>query len=82
MINQKTNDLATIEILLSPQEGKGLPKDKPSGLIEIQRVLKGIEEIKFSYFTEKDVVRHRLVQQIIKAYEKLQKRHTKNKNIN
>lgn len=51
-----------------------LPKDKPSGLIEIQHVLKDIEGIKFSYFSEKDVVRHRLVKQIIKAYERLKKR--------
>ena len=59
-----------------------LPPDKPSGLVEIQHVLKDIEGIKFSYFTEKDVVRHKLVQQIIKAYEKLKKGHQKNKNIN
>jgi phosphate starvation-inducible PhoH-like protein len=33
-------------------------------------VLKNIEDIAFCYLTEKDVVRHRLVQRIIKAYEK------------
>jgi phosphate starvation-inducible PhoH-like protein len=39
-------------------------------LIEIQSILKGVKGIKFLYFTEKDVVRHPLVQKIIKAYEK------------
>jgi phosphate starvation-inducible protein PhoH and related proteins len=47
-----------------------LPTGKRSGLIEAERVLAGVEDIEFVYFTEKDVVRHRLVQMIIKAYEK------------
>ncbi|HEY0379665.1 MAG TPA: PhoH family protein [Pyrinomonadaceae bacterium] len=47
-----------------------LPTGKRSGLIEAERVLSGVEDIEFIYFTEKDVVRHRLVQMIIKAYEK------------
>jgi phosphate starvation-inducible protein PhoH and related proteins len=47
-----------------------LPTGKRSGLIEAERVLAGVEDIEFIYFTEKDVVRHRLVQMIIKAYEK------------
>ena len=46
-----------------------LPRGQRSGLKEAERVLKGIEEIEFIYFTEKDVVRHRLVQMIVKAYE-------------
>ena len=46
-----------------------LPTGKRSGLIEAERVLSGVEGIEFVYFTEKDVVRHRLVQMIIKAYE-------------
>lgn len=46
-----------------------LPAEKISGLIEIQGILSGIRGIKFSYFTEKDVVRHKLVQDIVKAYE-------------
>lgn len=46
-----------------------LPIGKRSGLIEAERVLAGVEGIEFVYFTEKDVVRHRLVQMIIKAYE-------------
>ncbi len=47
-----------------------LPTGKRSGLIEAERVLAGVEGIEFVYFTEKDVVRHRLVQLIIRAYEK------------
>jgi phosphate starvation-inducible protein PhoH and related proteins len=46
-----------------------LPTGKRSGLIEAERILSKIEGIEFVYFTDKDVVRHRLVQMIIKAYE-------------
>jgi phosphate starvation-inducible PhoH-like protein len=46
-----------------------LPAGKRSGLVEAERVLSGIEGIEFVYFSEKDVVRHKLVQMIIKAYE-------------
>ncbi|MGN1036591.1 MAG: PhoH family protein [Ruminococcus sp.] len=47
-----------------------LPDSKKSGLIEAMKVLKGIDDINIHRFTEKDVVRHKLVQDIIKAYEK------------
>ena len=47
-----------------------LPDAKKSGLIHATRVLKGIEDISINKFSEKDVVRHKLVQDIIKAYEK------------
>lgn len=47
-----------------------LPGGKKSGLKEAVKVLKGVEDISFSILTEKDVVRHPLVQKIIKAYEK------------
>jgi len=47
-----------------------LPDKRSSGLVEIQHILKGIRGIRFLYFTEKDVVRHPLVQKIIKAYER------------
>jgi phosphate starvation-inducible PhoH-like protein len=46
-----------------------LADKKTSGLVEVRSVLKGVKGIKFVYFTEKDVVRHPLVQKIIKAYE-------------
>jgi phosphate starvation-inducible PhoH-like protein len=51
-----------------------LPENKLSGLIEIQGILKGIEGIEFVYFSDKDVVRHPLVQDIIKAYERMEER--------
>ena len=51
-----------------------LPAGKSSGLVEVERILEGIEGIKFIYFSEKDVVRHRLVQEIVKAYERHEKR--------
>src|SRR3990172_6209544 len=46
-----------------------LPAGRGSGLVEVQKILEGIEDIRFVYFTNRDVVRHKLVQQIIKAYE-------------
>jgi phosphate starvation-inducible protein PhoH and related proteins len=54
-----------------------LPTGKRSGLIEAERVLANLEGIEFVYFTDKDVVRHKLVQMIIKAYEA----HTKKNNM-
>lgn len=47
-----------------------LPDGKKSGLVEAMKILKGIDDIAINTFTEKDVVRHRLVQDIIRAYEK------------
>ena len=46
-----------------------LPDRTRSGLVDALQVLKGVDGIAQCYFTEKDVVRHRLVQEIIKAYE-------------
>jgi phosphate starvation-inducible protein PhoH and related proteins len=46
-----------------------LPAGKRSGLIEAERILSKLEGIEFVYFTDKDVVRHKLVQLIIRAYE-------------
>ena len=54
-----------------------LPAGKRSGLIEAERVLSNLEGIEFVYFTERDVVRHKLVQLIIRAYED----HSKKANI-
>ena len=47
-----------------------LPEGKRSGLVEATKILKNVEDIKTIHFSEKDVVRHKLVQDIIKAYEK------------
>jgi phosphate starvation-inducible PhoH-like protein len=46
-----------------------LPAPRASGLIEALRIVKDVEDIGFVYFDETDVVRHRLVQQIVKAYD-------------
>jgi phosphate starvation-inducible PhoH-like protein len=53
-----------------------LPQGKTSGLIEVTRILEGVEGIKFVSFSERDVVRHKLVQLILRAYEKYEKRNT------
>lgn len=46
-----------------------LPSSQMSGLVQISEILQGIEAIKFVHFSDRDVVRHRLVQAIIKAYD-------------
>lgn len=46
-----------------------LPQGSTSGLVEIQTILANVEGIKFVYFDKTDVVRHRLVSDVIKAYE-------------
>ncbi len=45
-----------------------LPRREDSGLLQIERILPGIDGIVFSYLTEVDVVRHRLVREIVRAY--------------
>lgn len=47
-----------------------LPRNKKSGLVSAQRILKNIDGIEFVYFNENDVVRHKLVAEIIKAYDR------------
>ncbi len=49
-----------------------LPAGRVSGLIEVRAILKDIPGIRFIHFTEEDVVRHELVQQIVRAYEAYQ----------
>lgn len=51
-----------------------LPSGKTSGLIEAEKILSDIEGIQIVYFSEKDVVRHKLVQEVVKAYERYEKR--------
>ena len=50
-----------------------LPDGKKSGLREVMRILKGVEDIAICKFDQKDVVRHVLVQRIIEAYESYEK---------
>jgi phosphate starvation-inducible PhoH-like protein len=52
-----------------------LPAGRASGLIEAMKVVSHIDGISFVYFDERDVVRHKLVQQIVKAYEKFSNHH-------
>jgi phosphate starvation-inducible PhoH-like protein len=52
-----------------------------SGLVEVQSILSGIRGIKFIYFTNKDVVRHKLVKKIIDAYEKYYKKRNGNRSF-
>ncbi len=51
-----------------------LPRDKVSGLKEAVKILKGIEDIAICELTARDVVRHVLVQRIVKAYEGYEQR--------
>ncbi len=54
-----------------------LPQKQQSGLISIQRILQGIEGISFIYLDQRDVVRHKLVRDIIDAYEKFESKQGK-----
>jgi len=51
-----------------------LPANKSSGLVESKNILQGIEGIEFVFFSKRDVVPHRLVQEIIRAYEELEEK--------
>ena len=51
-----------------------LPRGTRSGLVHVSKVLSGIEEIGFTYFNAGDVVRHRLVQKIVEAYDEFDQR--------
>ena len=55
-----------------------LPDNRKSGLIQAMNVLRDVEDIKINRFSDKDVVRHKLVQDIILAYEKYSRRNGKN----
>lgn len=55
-----------------------LPNDKTSGLMHVEKVLKNVDGLSFVYLTDKDVVRHEIVQNIVRAYEKYEKRHVRN----
>jgi phosphate starvation-inducible PhoH-like protein len=47
-----------------------LPSGKMSGLKQVRDILDGIDGIEFFYLTHSDVVRHEIVQQVVKAYER------------
>lgn len=50
-----------------------LPSEKSSGLVQIQKILEKVNGVQFIYFTKKDVVRRKLVQKIVEAYERYAK---------
>jgi phosphate starvation-inducible PhoH-like protein len=50
-----------------------LPPGKVSGLVHARRILAGVDGIAFAEFTEVDVVRHPVVQEVIKAYERAER---------
>jgi len=52
-----------------------LPNKKQSGLVQIQEILANIEGIDYVYLSDRDVVRHRLVRDIIKAYDRYDNDH-------
>jgi phosphate starvation-inducible PhoH-like protein len=56
-----------------------LPSDRTSGLIQSKNILQNINGIKFVFFSKRDVVRHKLVQEIIRAYEELEADKQKNR---
>jgi phosphate starvation-inducible PhoH-like protein len=49
-----------------------LPTERSSGLIDAIKVLESVAEISINHFSDQDVVRHPIVQQIVKAYDKAQ----------
>lgn len=49
-----------------------LPRRSDSGLVQARKILEGVDGIEFIYFDEGDVIRHRLVKDIIKAYERFE----------
>lgn len=59
-----------------------LPDGKRSGLVEVTKILKNMEQIDIVRFTGQDVVRHKLVQDIIRAYEKYEEAKSKNEREN
>ena len=51
-----------------------LPEGKRAGLVKVMDILKHVDDIEIHKFSQKDVVRHRLVQDIIRAYEKYEEK--------
>ncbi len=49
-----------------------LPRRSASGLLEVQKVLRGVDGIAFCFFSEVDVVRHPLVQEVVRAYDQFE----------
>ena len=52
-----------------------LPREQRSGLVQVQGILDGVDDIEFIQFGNKDVVRHKLVQRIVEAYKEHAEEH-------
>ena len=50
-----------------------MPSSQTSGLVQALRILKGVKGISFVELNKKDIVRHKLVERIVEAYEKFEK---------
>ena len=61
--------LNSCAVIIGDKTQIDLPSREESGLIHAERILPGIEGIGFAYLDEQDVVRHRIVRDIIRAYE-------------
>jgi len=59
-----------------------LPPTATSGLVQAMQILKGVKGIGKIEFEKKDIVRHKLVQRIVEAYDKFDSKRIKNNNIN
>ena len=68
LIDLSINETLSRTVITGDKTQVDLPHREESGLIQIERILTGIEGIAFHYLTDADVVRHRLVREIIKAY--------------
>ena len=64
-------------IVTGDRTQKDLPRDQVSGLDVAMKVLKDVEDISFVFLDNNDVVRHPLVQRIVKAYEDYERRAAK-----
>jgi len=58
-----------------------LPKNQSSGLIHATEILKGVRDIDFIMLDERDIIRHKLVSRILKAYHKDQSNNNQNKEL-
>ncbi len=65
--------LSSITVITGDKTQIDLPRPEDSGLLEIEEVLRDVKGIEFVYLDEADVVRHRLVKEIIRAYRESQK---------
>ena len=71
IVNYDDSTLLGSAVITGDTTQVDLPNNEVSGLIDSTKVLKSIDGIEFIFLTDEDVVRHKLVKKIIKAYNKL-----------